>query len=127
MDEKPRDKYLREQEEESELTEMVDAMLKGERTVENHWWVQAPMDRDMYNVFVVRYHKEDGEYVKQEYWSDGGWHRYEGYDLIAPAMILDGILVFTLAQAGMLERGTIAESLTKLAEKIWDKAQEGIE
>jgi hypothetical protein len=103
----------------------TEKVLEG--SVQSHWWVQAPFNRDVYEVYVVRYHERsqlpDGDYIGrwQEYLHDRRWHVYGEGEEIRPCLELDGQMIHTLAGVEMLPRTQIADALRDLAVEIVTK------
>jgi hypothetical protein len=104
------------------VVQMTDPVVLEDK-VTTHWWVAAPHDRFVYEVYVVRYHEKS----KIGYWApwqeyldpDLGWQAVPEGATCRPILELDQRMVHAIVEAGIpLDRSDIATSLTELCRQI---------
>lgn len=110
-------------------TPHTDAVVSGGEQTTMYWWVVAPINRFVYEVYVVRYHEpvqdlEDGDswHNWQEFLDENGdWHVTPEGGVGMPALTISQRLINAMGQHGPLERDTVAASLEALATAIFKR------
>lgn len=94
--------------------------------IRTRWWCGYAPDRDVFNIFVVRYHKAEqiGADPKELWapWSErltyeGDWRVYTDGEIIEPTLSLNGRLCHALLTVGALESRPVELALIDLITK----------
>jgi len=106
-------------------TENVVTVLEEGKKVETRWYVQAPLNYDRYDVFVIRYTYRivegfaESECYREYLCEEGKWIHMEEGEMIKPCLVLRGYLVHMMVQTGVFERAFVEDELQRLANRVF--------
>lgn len=93
--------------------------------VEEVWAAQAALDRDVLNVFVVRYWWDDHSTRPtrcQHLRADGGWHVHNEYTRMEPALSIPGWLIHRLPNTNQFYPTLEQQQVMELLERVVGRA-----
>lgn len=101
----------------------VGKVIQGEKQTRIRWWIEAPLSKDAYECYIVRYEwVGDPDEAKDAtcFYLDlhGNWREFPIGGYIESCFELSGVMVNTLAIYKVLDRSEVSESLRDFCTKI---------
>lgn len=96
---------------------------EGERVTTTRWWVSRPHGIDAVCLYMARYVVDDGVTVEQQYLDpEGRWVDYIDFDVVLPALMLSGRMLFALggAPASLRDNEHVAALLEAIRSTVHD-------